>query len=173
MPSLRHSRPLQAVLLILMLALHGCAVLEPEPDAADRRALSRARSLWQRVGPTSYRYVYAARCGMCSPYAARATWVTVEKGRVIDAAYVESNEPINESPQVFGTVDSLFALVQRAYDEHASEVRVQYDATLGYPTDVWVDWRGDMADDEGGFSASALTPYAPVAPSLLQARARH
>ena len=172
MPSIRFSRPLQAVFLILMLALHGCAVLEPEPDAADRRALSRARALWQRVGPSSYRYVYARRCGECSPYATRAAWVTVSRGLVVDAAYVEGNEPINEGPQAFGTVDSLFALVQRAYDEHAADVRVQYDATLGYPTDVWVDWRRDMADEEGGFSASALTPYASVALSLRARQSR-
>jgi hypothetical protein len=160
--SIRKLRPLgRACALAALLILGGCAVLEPEPDAADRRDLARARDLWARVGPRSYRYVYAPRCD-CPPTVARATWVTVEQGVVVEASYLDGNEPVNIGPQLYGTVDSLFARVQRAYDQHAAEVRVQYDPRLGYPVDVWIDWRRDVADDESGFGASALAPYEPV-----------
>jgi hypothetical protein len=152
----------RAVMLLLLAVLAGCAVLEPEPDASDRRALSRARALWEREGPDSYRYVYSARCE-CPPTVARATWVIVEKGVVVDAEYVEGNDPIVAGPQLYGTVDSLFALVQRAYDGHAAEVRVRYDERMGYPVDVYVDWRKDYVDDEGGFLASELVSYTPAA----------
>ena len=162
--SIRLFRPLErACALVALLILAGCAVLEPEPDAADRRALARARSLWEREGPASYRYVYAPRCE-CPPTVARATWVTVEQGVVVDAAYFDGNEPVNIGPQLYGTVDSLFARVQRAYDQHAAVVRVRYDPQLGYPVDVWIDWRRDVADEESGFGASSLAPYTPVAP---------
>jgi hypothetical protein len=147
--------------LAAFLLLGGCAVLEPEPDAADRRALSRARAQWERVGPRSYRYVYAPRCD-CPPTVARATWVTVEQGVVVEASYLDGNEPVNIGPQLYGTVDSLFAQVQRAYDQHAAQVRVQYDPQLGYPIDVWIDWRRDVVDEESGFGASSLAPYTPV-----------
>ena len=148
-------------LAAFVLLLAGCAVLEPEPGATDRRALARARALWARTGPTSYRYIYAPHCGECPPSFARATWVMVERGVVVEAAYVEGNDPVNAGPQVYATVDSLFALVQRAYDGHAAEVRVEYDVSLGYPVEVWIDWRKDYVDDEGGFAASSLVPIAP------------
>lgn len=150
-------------LAALMLLLAGCAVLEPEPDADDRRTLARARALWARVGPESYRYVYAPRCD-CPPTVARATWVTVQQGVVTEATYLDGDEPVNIGPHVYGTVDSLFARVQRAYDLHAAEVRVRYDPELGYPVDVWIDWRRDIADEESGFGASSLAPYMPAEP---------
>ena len=150
-----------AFALAALLILPGCAVLEPEADAADRRALARARALWERVGPSSYRYVYAAHCN-CPPTVSRATWVTVEQDVVVDAAYLDDSEPVNIGPQLYGTVDSLFARVQRAYDQHAAEVRVQYDPQLGYPVDVWIDWRRDVVDDENGFAVSSLAPYSPA-----------
>ena len=162
--SIRMLRPpgrTRALTALLLLILGGCAVLEPEPDAADRRELARARDLWARVGPTSYRYVYAPRCD-CPPTVARATWVTVERGVVVEAYYLDGYVPVNSGPQLYGTVDSLFAHVQRAYDQHAAEVRVQYDPQLGYPVDVWIDWRRDVADEESGFGASALAAYTPT-----------
>lgn len=159
--TLAHSSARIATLACLF-AITACAVLEPEPGAADRRALSRNRALWQRMGPQSYRYVYLPRCGECAPNYQRATWVTVQRGIVVDAEYVDGGEPVLTGPQVYATVDSLFALVERAYDNHAADVRVSYDATLGYPTEVWIDWRRDMADEEGGFFASSLAAYAPT-----------
>ena len=149
-------------MLACLFAITACAVLEPEPGAADRRALSRNRTLWQRVGPQSYRYVYLPRCGECAPTYQRATWVTVQKGIVVDAEYVDGTDPVLTGPQVYATVDSLFALVERAYDNHAADVRVTYDATFGYPTEVWIDWRRDMVDEEGGFFASSLATYVPA-----------
>ena len=155
----RSRRPHALALGALLLA--GCAVLEPEPQQADRRALARARALWERSGPSSYRYVYEPQCAECPPSAARAAWVTVENGVVIEASYVEGSDPVNAGPQVYGPVDSLFALVQRAYDERAARVRVEYDAALGYPTTLTVDWRRDVVDDEGGFRVPALDALAP------------
>lgn len=155
--------------LLFLLLISACAVLEPEPGAADRRALARNRALWSRVGPASYRYVYSPRCGECAPSSQRPTWLTVQAGKVVDATYVDGGTPVLVGPQVYATVDSLFALVQRAYDAHAAEVQVTYDASFGYPTDVWIDWRRDMADEEGGFGASALAAYGPVAQAVSSA----
>ena len=159
-----HSRPLRRLLALAatfapVLLLAACAVLEPVPHEADRRALARARALWARQGPASYRYIYSPQCGECPPTAARATWVTVSDGVVVGAAYVEGNDPINAGPQVYGTVDSLFALIQRAYDNHAAEVHVRYDPALGYPVEAWIDWRASYVDDEGGFRVPTLDPH--------------
>lgn len=168
--STRTFRPIERALALLALLafLSGCAVLEPEAGADGRRALARARALWERVGPESYRYVYEPRCE-CPPTIARATWLTVQEGVVVDAYYLDGAEPVNTGPQVYGTVDSLFARVQRAYDQHAAEVRVQYDPQFGYPVDVWIDWRRDVADEENGFGASSLEPYT-VPPTVRPSR---
>ena len=163
--ALRRAMPLALAALVLSF-ITGCAVLEPEPQAADRRELARARALWQRQGLASYRFEYSPRCGECPPSAARAVVVTVDAGVVVEASYVDSYEPVNTNPYVYGTVDSLFAVVQRAYDQRAYSVRVRYDATRGFPTDVWVDWRADVIDEESGFAVSAFVPYRPEAAAL-------
>lgn len=159
-----------ALVLVALFLLAGCAVLEPEPRAGERRELQRARALWQRQALASYRFEYTPRCAQCAPNATRAVLVSVDRGVVIDAEYVGSYEPVNTNPQAFGTVDSLFAIVQRAYDQHAYTVRVRYDETRGFPSDVWIDWRGDLADEESGFAVPALSPWAPVVTEGVRAR---
>ena len=158
----RLSGALRALGATALFLLAGCAVLEPEPLAGERRELSRARTLWQRQALASYRYEYAPRCAECATTYARPVLLTVDKGVVVEAEYVDTNQPVGINPQLYGTVDSLFALVQRAYDQHAYAVNVRYDAERGYPYDVWIDWRADLADEEHGFAITRLAPYVPT-----------
>jgi len=158
----RLSGALRALGATALFLLAGCAVLEPEPLAGERRELSRARTLWQRQALASYRYEYAPRCAECATTYARPVLLTVDKGVVVEAEYVDTNQPVGINPQLYGTVDSLFALVQRAYDQHAYAVNVRYDAERGYPYDVWIDWRADLADEEHGFAITRLAPYVPA-----------
>jgi hypothetical protein len=49
---------------------------------------------------------------------------------------------------IFTRVEGLFALVQRAIDENAETLTVEYDPVLGYPKAIGIDYRKQIADDE-------------------------
>ena len=54
------------------------------------------------------------------------------------------------------TVEEMFALIQNAIDEKADAITVTYDATLGYPKELWVDYSKMMADEEMSYTYSVV-----------------
>ena len=54
-------------------------------------------------------------------------------------------------------VQGLFEEIAAAYAAGAATVRVTYDERLGYPTSIWIDQDPMMADEETGYTVSALT----------------
>jgi hypothetical protein len=48
------------------------------------------------------------------------------------------------------TVEQVFDVIEEAYRERAEEVQVTYHPTLGYPTDLFIDYVEEVADDERG-----------------------
>lgn len=63
--------------------------------------------------------------------------VTEQNGRVINATYIDSDAPVPEVMLAsIETIDSIFKRLQRAYQEKADTIEVQYDPEMGYPTFV-------------------------------------
>lgn len=137
--------------VFFFLALAGCAVLEPEPLAVQRRALVEARARWERARPRAYRYMYTPQCSCPSNYT-RAVWVSVQDSVVTRVAYVDGYGPALVGTVGFPTIDGLFARLDSAYAAPVPDVRVRYDGTWGYPAEAVV------RDD--GFAASALDSMA-------------
>jgi hypothetical protein len=54
------------------------------------------------------------------------------------------------------TVEGLFDYIQAAIDKKAHAVNVVYDAELGYPTSIEVDYIERAVDDEIRFKAGHL-----------------
>jgi hypothetical protein len=83
----------------------------------------------------------------------RALWqaAAVEEGRVVRVRH----RPVGydhevEAPrglEYYWTVEGLFDLVATALEREA-EVRASYDPTLGYPTEIHVDYDADLIGDE-------------------------
>lgn len=46
------------------------------------------------------------------------------------------------------TIDKLFGLIERALEEDADVVSVEYDGEYGFPTDISIDWYREGYDDE-------------------------
>lgn len=46
------------------------------------------------------------------------------------------------------TIDKLFGLIERALEEDADVVSVEYDEEYGFPTDISIDWYREGYDDE-------------------------
>ena len=76
--------------------------------------------------------------------------VTVQDGVITGVTELASE--IARDPETFRTLNSLFDLVQDAYERDAHEIQVEFDTGRGYPTRIWIDYVEMMADEEMGFT---------------------
>jgi hypothetical protein len=60
----------------------------------------------------------------------------------------------------YWTVDGLFSLLATAF-ERGVTVRAAYDATLGFPREIYIDYDGDFIGDELDLRLTAVTPLPP------------
>jgi hypothetical protein len=59
---------------------------------------------------------------------------------------------------VFPTVDGLFDFIADAIDRGAETIDVTFDAELGLPTHIRVDYRLGLADEEIAYEVEKLLP---------------
>ena len=76
---------------------------------------------------------------------------------IVEVRYLD-DEPHRRAPDAaqYYTIPGLFNLIQDAIDTGAYSLEAQYDAEFGYPTEVFIDYVSNIADEERGFSASNL-----------------
>ena len=128
--------------LTTLLLLGACASpTTPENDLADYR------TLWEAQRLTDYTFDVVRNC-FCL---ARADVRVTVKGGVITGVTELASE-IARDPETFRTINSLFDLVQDAYNRNAHEVQVEFDPSRGYPTRIWIDYVRMIADEEMGFT---------------------
>lgn len=134
------------VVAVFMMAVQPGAVAAQE--AAD---LARAREAWQRAGVADYEYGYNKFCE-CHGDSPPETLVTVTAGRVTNvrhrrAGFDREVPAAAKNLQFYWTVPELFDLLEAALEREAT-VRFRVDATLGYPTSVYIDYAPNMVGDE-------------------------
>lgn len=148
---------LRSALLIAgtLAALTSCeAVGVTGPGSETRQQMLSNRQLWETQGITSYRFRYRRSC-FCGDV--NAVEIDVAQGAVAAARYVDGGTPVTEIYQsTLPTIDDLFDIIEEALDSRADALRVTYHRTLGYPTEISVDYRFVVADDEFGYSVSSL-----------------
>lgn len=127
-------------------------VLVPGFGAAqDASELARARETWQRAGLVSYEYGYNKFCE-CHGDSPPETLVTVTSGRVTQvrhrrAGFEREVPAADKNLQFYWTVPELFDLLETALAREAT-VRFRFDASLGYPTSVYIDYAASTVGDE-------------------------
>lgn len=131
----------------------GCSgVLAPEQDALDA-----ARERWAQASPASYVYVVQRSC-FCLTDFVRPIRVEVREGEVVSATYADSGEPVTNPDVPTPTVPDLFTVIQEAIDAEAHSIAATYDAELGYPVDVSIDYLELAIDEELAFSVREFEP---------------
>ena len=143
-------------LMALALVAGACSTLALEGGTSERAQLQRNRERWERQQLASYRYSYAKEC-----FCAMADAIEIEvRNRVVVAAFPSgSGESVPEyALDQLPTVDSLFAIVDRAIAGRVDLLEVEYHPILGYPTRIAVDQAFNTADEGVVHIASALTP---------------
>ena len=112
-------------------------------------ALDEAWGLWNSSGVVAYELGFKRLCFCTDEYTAPFVSV-VENGGIVEVLDKNATllDPTNPLFQDAYSVEILFARIQSGLDEGVYEIRVDYDATYGYPTSVYIDYDVRIADEE-------------------------
>jgi len=117
--------------------------------------LASARSRWSRLAPPSYTMTVSRTCE-CLPEMSGPVLVTVRNGVVESRQYVRSGAAVSDQyVAIFPGIDGLFAIIDDAVRNGTQPLKVEYDASLGYPTRIEL---GDPAVDAPVYIVSGLQP---------------
>lgn len=136
---------------LLTLTFIGCT--DPLGPASDELALARAR--WTMTNADNYVFEFQRSC-FCATDSVRPIRIEILDGLVSSASYTDTEEPISPPFALVPTIDDLFDEVQGAVDGMASSVIANFDAEMGYPTSVQIDYIRDAIDDEVSFTVSSF-----------------
>lgn len=148
-------------LITIFRATAGVALaLGALPALADAE-LDGARSRWQGVALGRYEYGYHKFCE-CHRESPPETIVTVRDGSVVGVRHRPAGSDAevpaaDKNLEYYWTVEGLFALIASA-QERGVQVRASYDAVLGYPREVYIDYDADFIGDELDVRLTAVTP---------------
>lgn len=142
--------------LLLLAGLNLPVMSQPTIEVAQlaannnlaQRRLNFNRNLWNKQNISNYRYTLSNSC-FCLPDARGPVIIEVRNGQTTSITSVETGQPVN--PEFFNnynTIPKLFNLIQDAINRRADRLDVDYNARLGYPTQISVDYSFQIADEE-------------------------
>lgn len=144
---------------VLIHAAAGAAAMAASAASADT-ALDEARARWRAAALTQYEYGYHKFCE-CHREAPPETVVTVRDGSVVGVRH----RPVGTATEVpaadknleyYWTVDGLFDLIASA-ESRGVEVRASYDAELGFPRELYIDYDAGFIGDELDLRLTGVT----------------
>jgi hypothetical protein len=123
-----------------------------------------ARALWNRTAVETYEYGYQKYCE-CHPETPPETIVTVRNREVVavrhrSAGYATEVAAEVRNLEFYWTIDGLFELLETAV-RRGAQVRSAFDATLGHPTSIWIDYDRDFIGDELDLRITRIDPLDP------------
>jgi hypothetical protein len=126
-------------------------VVAAAPQALADAQLDGARARWQSAALASYEYGYHKFCE-CHREAPPETVVTVRGGSVTGVRHRPAGgatevPAAEKNFEYYWTVDGLFALIASA-QERGVQVRAAYDAELGFPREIYIDYDSNLIGDE-------------------------
>lgn len=131
---------------------------QPMSEDAEAAQLQQNRQKWAQQNLESYRYTLQVGC-FCPPEVRQPVVVEVRNGKVASIAAVESGKSVNpEYFQDYDSVAKLFEIVEDAIAQDAYRLDIAYDETLGYPTQINIDYNQYMADEERYLTIKNLEP---------------
>lgn len=137
------------------LALLGCeSAVESELE----------RDLWEELAIRDYQFVYTVGCfcGFVGPNPAK---LTVRDGVVVKVEAAGPTPFPGTIPPAAGypTVDTLFAVIERAKRDDPDRLTVEYDPTYHFPKVIALDPVEGVADDEIAYRIEQFEPLVTTA----------
>jgi hypothetical protein len=127
------------------LAISACSSDDGDPTPPPQAELTSAQTKFTAADLASYSFTWRQGC-FCGDDRGRPTRITVVDDAITRAVYVDDQTP-SKNPDI-KTIDGLYALIQRGYDQHYDTVTVTYDPELGYPLTVFFDPVKNASDEE-------------------------
>ncbi|MBH8551628.1 hypothetical protein I8751_04410 [Nostocaceae cyanobacterium CENA357] len=120
----------------------------PTNNNLNFRRLKFNRHLWNQQNISNYRYTFSNGC-FCIPDARGPVIIEVRNGQTTSITSVATGLPVDgQFFQQYNTIPKLFNVIQDAINRRAYSLNVQYDARLGYPTQIDIDYNAQIADEE-------------------------
>lgn len=145
-----HLRRLKQSLLLSLVGVLACqSPLSPE----EREGLRAAEARWADRGFTDYSIETRSSC-FCGTEVLNWVRIEVVDGQVVRATILETGEVITDGRiGYWETVEELFESIHESNDrEYLTEVTVEFDEALGFPTEV--QWIYDSSIQDAGGSRS-------------------
>jgi hypothetical protein len=129
------------------------------PALADAN-LDAARARWKSAAIANYEYGYNKYCD-CHRESPPETVVTVRGGTVTGVRHRPVGTTVevpaaDKNLQYYWTVDGLFELIAAA-QARGVQVRAAYDAELGFPREIYIDYDTNLIGDELDLRMTAVT----------------
>lgn len=119
----------------------------PSRCASADASFHQARALWGKLKFAHYRYRYTRSCE-CLPEDSAPVIIEVANDQIAGIEYTDGT-PVNAGKhRLYNTVDGLFDKICAAFEQDAFSIAVTYDDTMGYPTDIRIDYQHNVADEE-------------------------
>ena len=145
------------------IVLSGCATIANAGQP--KSEVEQARDQWQAANISHYRFNLTLGC-FCAFSQDMPLVIEVKDGQVVSMKY-QSGKEIEagnlEYFQRFATMDKLFDEIANGFadkgnvdtaGQKADEVKVTYDETYGFPTQISIDRIKEAIDDELGLTIS-------------------
>jgi uncharacterized protein DUF6174 len=145
-----------AMLLLLGPWLAGCPQVVPDGGAL-RAQIASHRGQWAAAAIRDYEFRFQQIC-FCGMEVTREVVVRVSNGSVASARHVDDGTSVSaERLADLPTIDGLFDLLDDALDRNAASIEVEFDAALGFPTRINIDFQMQVIDEERSYNAADLT----------------
>ena len=146
------------LILVVVAITIGLKIMPIQANSPDNSQpiveLKENRKLWRSQRFKTYQFTYQQQC-FCVPPANTPLKVSVKNGKITQVINLNTNQSITDL-DFPNNIDQLFEIIETAIKENADEILVNYDATLGYPTRIAIDYQTMLADDEVTYLAENL-----------------
>lgn len=143
--------------IFLAIMLTACSAVQPKSE------VESAREKWENANISHYRFNLSIGC-FCVYTPDMPLVIEVNNGKVLSMQFQSGKEiDVNNLAyfQRFATIDKLFDEIENSFKPQedatgnkADEMKVSYDETYGFPTQISVDFIKDAVDDELGLTIS-------------------
>ncbi len=140
----------KAILALALVATVSCNTLVGS---------QREQTLWEALDIQNYDFVYGVSC-FCGFTRANPAKLSVRGGVVVKVVPVDSAGFAGTigTPASYPTVDSVFAILERARKNTPAKLNVEYDPTYHFPKKIFVDAIKNAIDDEVTYTIEKFTP---------------
>jgi hypothetical protein len=124
-------------------------------------ALDAARAKWRAAGLAAYEYGLHKYCD-CHRDNPPETIVSVRGDEVVRVRHRPVGTDVEVPAQdknlaYYWTMDGVFELIESA-QQRGVTVRVDYDAALGFPRSIYIDYDTNLIGDELDLKLTGVTP---------------